>query len=53
MRTMRFTTPAVRVLRVGGRGSPKAVASEMDVLVKYKLDWHTLVGGGYGRFFTG
>ena len=42
-----------RVLRVGGRGSPKAVASEMDVLVKYKLEWHTLDGGGYGRFFTG
>ena len=42
-----------RVLRVGGRGSPKAVASEMDVLVKYKIEWHTVVGGGYGRFFTG
>ena len=29
------------------------MGSEVDLLVKYKADTHTLVGGGWGHFFGG
>ena len=42
-----------KVVRKGAPGSPTGVGSEVDLLVKYKADTHTLVGGGWGHFFGG
>ena len=41
------------VVRRGAPGSPMGVGSEIDLAVKYNVDNHTMVGGGWGHFFTG
>ena len=41
------------VMRASVPGAPAGVGSEVDLMVKHKLERHTVVGGGFGHFFPG
>lgn len=41
------------VVRAGGGSNDKGVGSEIDLLVKYALDRHTVIIAGYSHFFAG
>jgi hypothetical protein len=44
---------SARQLRAGALGSSRELGYELDLLVKHRLDPHTLIAAGYAHFFAG